>query len=156
MTRLYEEAEASTARAAERMVGSGSFGSLLGQLAENTAATTKLASEALDLLLRNLRLAGRRDVVRLSRQLARTEDKLERVRQEAEELRDALADRAAPRTRRTGARFPDPRRASRPSDPDGRGLLTFADQRCATSDRTPVHICRPGERSPLVIRTHEA
>ena len=44
----------------------------------------------MDLVLRNLRLAGRRDVVRLARQLARTEDKLERVLQEVETLRDQL------------------------------------------------------------------
>ncbi len=104
ISRLYEEAELGTARAAERMVGSGGFGSLLGQLAENTAATTKLTTDALDLLLRNLRLAGRRDIVRLSRQLARTEDKLERVLQEVEELRDILPDKPAPRTSGNGTR----------------------------------------------------
>ena len=41
-------------------------------------------------MLRNLRLAGRADVTRLARQLNRTEDKLERVLQELEELRDEL------------------------------------------------------------------
>jgi hypothetical protein len=45
----------------------------------------------MDLALRNLRLAGRRDIVRLSRQLARTEDKLERVLQEVEALRAEVA-----------------------------------------------------------------
>jgi hypothetical protein len=50
----------------------------------------------MDLFLRNLRVAGRRDVVRLSRQLARTEDKLERVLQEVEELRGELAKQPAP------------------------------------------------------------
>jgi hypothetical protein len=52
---------------------------------------TKLGTDALDLTLRNLRIAGRRDVVRLARQLARTEDKLERVLQEVEQLRADLA-----------------------------------------------------------------
>ena len=42
-------------------------------------------------VLRNLRLAGRADIMRLSRQLHRTEDKLERVLQEVESLRDELA-----------------------------------------------------------------
>jgi ApbE superfamily uncharacterized protein (UPF0280 family) len=60
-------------------------------VAENAAALTKLGNDAMDLALRNLRLAGRRDVVRLARQLARTEDKLERVLQEVEMLRDQLA-----------------------------------------------------------------
>jgi len=43
------------------------------------------------LILRNLRLASRADITRLVRQLHRTEDKLERVLQEVEELRDELA-----------------------------------------------------------------
>jgi DNA repair exonuclease SbcCD ATPase subunit len=93
VARLYEQAESQAAQASERLVGSGGFASLLGQLAENAAALTKLSNDAMDLLMRNLRVAGRRDVVRLSRQLARTEDKLERVLQELEELRDQLGDR---------------------------------------------------------------
>jgi hypothetical protein len=88
---LYEQAETHAERASEELVGSRGFGGLLGQFAENTAALTKLSSDAMDLVLRNLRVAGRRDVVRLARQLARTEDKLERVLQEVEQLRDELA-----------------------------------------------------------------
>jgi hypothetical protein len=38
----------------------------------------------------NLRLAGRRDITRLGRQLGRTEDKLELVLQEVERLRDQV------------------------------------------------------------------
>lgn len=90
VARLYEQAESEAAKASERLVGSGGFVSLLGQLAENGAALTKLSGGALDLVLRNLRLAGRRDIIRLSRQLARTEDKLERVLQEVEAVRDGL------------------------------------------------------------------
>ncbi len=52
-------------------------------------------------MVRNLRLAGRTDVTRLGRQLARTEDKLERVLQEVEELRKELAARPAPRASRS-------------------------------------------------------
>jgi molecular chaperone GrpE (heat shock protein) len=88
---LYEQGEAQAAKASEELVGSRGFGGLLGQVAENAAAVTKLSSDAMDLVLRNLRVAGRRDVVRLARQLARTEDKLERVLQEVEQLRDELA-----------------------------------------------------------------
>ena len=88
--RLYEQTESEAARATERLVGSSGFASMLGQFAENAAALTKLSNDALDLVLRNLRLAGRRDVIRLSRQLARTEDKLERVLQEIEFVRDRL------------------------------------------------------------------
>jgi hypothetical protein len=91
VSRLYEQAEAQAANASEELVGLRGFAGLLGRLAENAAAVTKLSSDAMDLVLRNLRVAGRRDVVRLARQLARTEDKLERVLQELEELRDEVA-----------------------------------------------------------------
>jgi hypothetical protein len=88
---LFEQAESGLASAMEEMVGKRSFGRLLALSAENTAAVTRMGFDAVDLLWRNLRLAGRADVVRLSRQLNRTEDKLERVLQEIEELRDELA-----------------------------------------------------------------
>jgi hypothetical protein len=91
IARLYEQAETEAAKASERLVGSGGFASLLGQFAENVAALTKLTNDAMDLVLRNLRVASRRDIVRLSRQLGRTEDKLERVLQEVEAVRDGLA-----------------------------------------------------------------
>lgn len=90
VSRLYEQAETQAAKASERLVGSQGFASVLGQLAENAAALTKLGNDTMDLVIRNLRLAGRRDVVRLARQLGRTEDKLERVLQELEELRDQV------------------------------------------------------------------
>jgi hypothetical protein len=90
IARLYEQAESAAAVASERLVASEGFASLLGQLAENAAALTKLSGDALDLVVRNLRLAGRRDMIRLARQLARTEDKLERVLQEVESIHDRL------------------------------------------------------------------
>jgi hypothetical protein len=93
VARLYEQAEAEAAKAAESLVGSRGFATVLGQLAENAAALTKLGNDAMDLVLRNLRVAGRRDIVRLARQLARTEDKLERVLQELEELRGQIEQR---------------------------------------------------------------
>jgi len=72
-------------------VSKPSFGRLLAMSAENVAAVTRISFDAVDLLWRNLRLAGRADIVRLSRQLHRTEDKLERVLQEVEILRDEMA-----------------------------------------------------------------
>jgi hypothetical protein len=99
--RAYEEAEAQTAQAMERLVGTRGFGGLLGQLAENAAAITRLGSDGMDLVLRNLRVAGRSDIVRLSRQLARTEDKLERVLEEVEELRSEMTDRHASESSRS-------------------------------------------------------
>ncbi len=88
---LYEEAESQTAKAFEALVNKPSFGRLLALSAENTAAMTRMSFDAVDLLWRNLRLAGRADIVRLSKQLHRTEDKLERVLQEVETLRDEFA-----------------------------------------------------------------
>jgi len=88
---LYEQAESRTAQAFEELVSKPSFGVLLARSAENVAATARIGSDLADLVLRNLRLAGRADVTRLARQLHRTEDKLERLLQEVEELRDDLA-----------------------------------------------------------------
>jgi hypothetical protein len=135
VARLYEQTESEAAKATERLVGSSGFASLLGQLAENAAALTKLSGDALDLAVRNLRLAGRRDIIRLSRQLARTEDKLERVLQEVEAVRDQLERepgghplvpsggedpgsnaRSAPIARRAGTR--SPRRPPAPGNGD--------------------------------------
>jgi hypothetical protein len=81
-------AEKSTAKAMEQIVHGNSFGELLARTTENAMAVTRIGFEAMDLVVRNLRIAGRQDVARLGRQLARTEDKLERVLQEVEELRD--------------------------------------------------------------------
>lgn len=88
--RLYEEAESRTALAFEEVVSRGSFGELLARMTENVVALTKIATDVFDLTLRNLRVAGRQDVTRLARQLARTEDKLELVLQEVERLADEL------------------------------------------------------------------
>jgi hypothetical protein len=88
--RLYEEAETRVARAAERVVGRDSFGELLAMVTENVFALTRIGNEAMDLVLRNLRVASRQDINRLTRALGRTEDKLEQVLQEVEQLRDEL------------------------------------------------------------------
>lgn len=92
---LYEDAESRAAKAFEQAVGTPSFGGLLARTAENVAAISRIGNDMADLVLRNLRVAGRADITRLARQLHRTEDKLERVLQEVEQLRDQLADREA-------------------------------------------------------------
>jgi hypothetical protein len=92
---LFEDAESRTAKAFEEAVSKPSFGALLARSAENVAALTRIGTDTADLVLRNLRIAGRADVTRLSKQLHRTEDKLERVLQEVEQLRDELARREA-------------------------------------------------------------
>jgi hypothetical protein len=88
--RLYEETEARVAKAAERLVSRDSFGEVLAMATENVVALTRIGFETMDLLWSNLRLAGRRDITRLARQLGRTEDKLEQVLQEVERLREQV------------------------------------------------------------------
>ncbi len=102
--RLYEDAEKRTAQAFEEVVSRGSFGELLARMTENVVGLTKLSTDAFDLILRNLRLAGRQDVTRLARQLGRTEDKLELVLQEVERLNEKLEEASgpAPRAGRAG------------------------------------------------------
>jgi len=90
--RLYEDAEKRTADAMEELVKKDAFGELLGRATENILAVTRIGNDAADLVVRNLRLAGRRDITSLARQLARTEDKLEQVLQEVERLQEQLAE----------------------------------------------------------------
>jgi hypothetical protein len=91
--------------------------------AENVAAVSRIGSEIFDLALRNLRLAGRADIVRLARQLHRAEDKLERLLQEVEALRDELASE-----RRSG----DASGRQRPGGPSPSG--SSGDREEATTD----------------------
>jgi hypothetical protein len=95
--RVYEEAERRTAQAFEDSVSKPAFGRLLTMSAANAAALSRIAADTADVALRNLRVAGRADIIRLARQLHRTEDKLERVLQEVESLRDELARERTPR-----------------------------------------------------------
>jgi hypothetical protein len=90
--RLYEEAEARTATAMETLVGSEGFAELLAMVTQNAMAMTKVASDSFDSVLANLRMAGRADIARLGKQLARTEDKLERLLQAVEGLEDLVAE----------------------------------------------------------------
>ena len=88
--RLYEQAESNTAKAFEDLVSTPSFGEILARVTENTMGVIRISNSAFDLMVRNLRIAGRPDLARLGRQLARTEDKLEHVLQEVERLSDRL------------------------------------------------------------------
>ena len=88
---LSERIEKDTASALEELVAKPSFGRLLAASAENAAALTRIGSDWADLVIRNMRLVGRADVTRLARQLRRNEDKLERMLQEVEGVRDELA-----------------------------------------------------------------
>lgn len=116
---LYEDAEKRTAAAMEDLVAGDAFGELLARATENVMAVTKIGFDAMDTVVRNLRLAGRRDVARIGSQIARTEDKLELVLQEVERLRDELGSgqgrsRSAPSStgRSSAARKPKARSSS--------------------------------------------
>jgi hypothetical protein len=113
--RLYEEAEARVAKAAERVVSRDSFGELLAMATENVVALTRMGFDGLDLAWSNLRLAGRRDITRLARQIGRTEDKLELVLQEVERLREQLESSSDNGAKPAAARPATRRRAQRPS-----------------------------------------
>ena len=88
--KLFGQAEKQTADAAEQLVHSNAFGELLARSTENIMGLTKIGFGMADLVVRNLRLAGKPDLVRLGEQLARNEDKLERVLQEVERLQDQV------------------------------------------------------------------
>jgi hypothetical protein len=120
--RLYEEAESRTAKAVEEVVGRESFGEVLARVTDNVVALTRVGNDTWDLLLRNMRLAGRADVNRLARQLARTEDKLELVLQEVEALREdlAAARAAADGTGKAGAKASGANSRGRASSGTGR------------------------------------
>ena len=88
----------------ERLVQRNAFGELLAMATENVVALAKIGADVGDLAVRNLRLAGRRDIARLGQQLARTEDKLETVLQEVERLQDELRAEREKSARSNGAR----------------------------------------------------
>jgi hypothetical protein len=88
MRRSMEDFETQTARAMEELVGGEGFGELMARFTANTVALTKISGDVMDLVLRNFRIAGRTDIDRLARQLARTEDKLELLLQAMERLED--------------------------------------------------------------------
>jgi len=87
----------------ERLVQRNAFGELLAMATENVVALAKIGADTGDLMVRNLRLAGRRDIARLGQQLARTEDKLESVLQEVERLQDELRTERERSARTNGA-----------------------------------------------------
>ena len=92
---LYVAAETRAASALESLVGSNVFGGLLATSASNAMALARLANGGIDRGVRALRVAGRSDVTDLARQLARTEDKLERMLQLVEEFEGRIDPGAA-------------------------------------------------------------
>jgi hypothetical protein len=100
--RLYIDIETRAASALESVVGSNAFGELLATSASNAMALARHANDGIDRGVRALRVAGRADVADLARQLARTEDKLERMLQLVEELEGRLDAGVAPPAAVTG------------------------------------------------------
>lgn len=98
----------SSGAALEEVVNTQAFGDILAQVTGNLVSISRIGGETLDLLIRNARLAGRRDVAELGRQLARNEDKLEAVLALVEELQDELKEARA----ESGAGDPQPVRKS--------------------------------------------
>ena len=122
-----EDAEQRTAGAMEKVVHSNAFGELLARSTENVMGLTRIGFDTFDLVVRNLRLAGRKDVARLGTQLGRTEDKLERVLQEVESLRDELkrersrnGSAASSRSRSRGSRSSNSSNGRKRSSSSGR------------------------------------
>jgi hypothetical protein len=93
---LFTESQDAFAAATEQTVQREAFGEFLARATENVMGVTKIAFDIADLIVRNLRLAGRADIDRLGRQLARTEDKLELLLQEIEALRAETRDGPPP------------------------------------------------------------
>jgi hypothetical protein len=86
--RALHDAEGRMATAMEQLVAGKGFTALLGQAAQNAVALTTLNAELWDMVLRNLRVAGRSDIHGLGRRLNAIEDKLEVILQEVETLAD--------------------------------------------------------------------
>jgi enolase len=86
---MMADMEAQTAAAMEQMVAGQGFTDLLTRVTENVVALSKIRSDVGDLVLRNMRIAGRADINRLAHQLSRTEDKLELLLQAVERLEES-------------------------------------------------------------------
>ena len=92
LRRVLDGVEGQVAAGLEQLVAGEGFSKLLVQITENVVAVSRITGDVADLILRNLRLAGRHDVERLGRQLIRTEDKLELLLQIVERI-DESPDR---------------------------------------------------------------
>jgi hypothetical protein len=88
LRRAMADAEGRMAAGMEQLVAGQGFSQLLGLAAENAVALTSVNAELWDLVLRNLRVAGRADAHRLERRMNDIDDKLEALLQEIESLGD--------------------------------------------------------------------
>jgi hypothetical protein len=88
LRQVLVDAEKAMSSSMEQLVESKGFTEVLGQAAENLVALTTLNAGFWDLVLRNLRIAGRADIHRLGGRLNQIEDKLEVLLQEVERIGD--------------------------------------------------------------------
>src|SRR4051794_6986839 len=133
--RLFGDAEKRTAQAMEELVHRDSFGEILARVTENVMGLTRIGFDVLDLTVRNLRLAGRPDLIRLGRQLGRNEDKLEKVLQEVERLQEEIAEvKAATASQsRSSSGSGNGRSSSSPSSSSGNGRSSSSSSRSSPS-----------------------
>jgi hypothetical protein len=143
---LYEDAETRTAEAVETLVRREGFGELLARVTENAMAMTQLAQGALDMTVRSLRVAGSQDIVRLGRQLNRTEDKLEMVLQEVERLQDELAAQRADVAALGGLFERSERSDGSSSQGPGKGSPSSSARRTGSASRQGGSSARGGSR----------
>jgi hypothetical protein len=94
---FFDEAETALGAAMEQLVSGENFAEMLALMTDNFIAMKRINDDAADLVVRNMRLAGRQDIVRLAEQLGRTEDKLEMVLQAVEHIASRLDEREKPR-----------------------------------------------------------
>jgi BMFP domain-containing protein YqiC len=88
----YEQFEAKLSTAMDQLVATNGFAELFTTSATTMMALSRMVNGAIDQAVRGTRLAARQDVTSLARQLARTEDKLERMLQAIEAIESRLDD----------------------------------------------------------------
>ena len=86
LRKMAEAFEGRTDTAMEQLVSGEGFSELLVRVTENVLALASINAAIWEQMLRNLRLAGLRDIDRLARQMTRNEDKLELLWQAVERL----------------------------------------------------------------------
>ena len=84
--KMAEALEGRTGTAMEQLISGEGFSELLVRMTENLLALANINAAIWEQMLRNLRLAGLRDIDRLARQMMRNEEKLELLWQAVERL----------------------------------------------------------------------
>jgi BMFP domain-containing protein YqiC len=88
----YEQLEGKLSTAMDQLVATNGFAEIFTTTATTVMALMRTVNNGVDQAVRTTRLAARQDITGLARQLARTEDKLERLLQAVEQLEDRLAE----------------------------------------------------------------